>query len=129
MLVPAAMRLQFSMNSVDLEAIPDSAPPRRHLSRQTPSDRPYSRGSSPDGRRCLGRVPASRSAAFYWAWSGWKAFHVDGLADVVDIEIPFVANQTEYKAGGRSREPDRGSTAACRRRRRRDPRACRSRVP
>lgn len=63
---------------------------------------PYSHGVSRDGREILVAFQKAGDSASGHG-EGWKAFHVDELDEVVDLDVPFVANQVGYRAGGQSK--------------------------
>lgn len=63
---------------------------------------PYSHGFSRDGREILvafQRAGASSSGH----GEGWKAFNADDLVEVEMLDIPFVVNRADYRAGGLSK--------------------------
>lgn len=90
------------MNSAICEAIR-----LRHLLNVTYDGRrrviePYSHGVARDGREVL--VAFQRAGESGSGQSqGWKAFHVERLSAVADMEVPFIANQAEYRSGGHSK--------------------------
>src|SRR5258708_60177 len=63
---------------------------------------PYAHGLSRDGMEIL--VAFQRGGASSSGRTiGWKAFRADELDQVVVLDVTFLVNRTEYRAGGLSK--------------------------